>query len=102
MSQGRPELPEQSVERTRVLRSMVSTEELRRRPSRCPDYAAENRALIALAQALATSPEDIVQRLAETALSLCQAHSAGLSLLEDGDRTVIFTGVPSPGSGRLT
>src|SRR5882757_841468 len=90
MSQGRPELPEQSVERTRVLRSMVSTEELRRRPSRCPDYAAENRALIALAQALATSPEDIVQRLAETALSLCQAHSAGLSLLEDGDRKSNF------------
>jgi len=69
---------------------MVSTEELRRRPSRCPDYAAENRALIALAQALATSPEDIVQRLAETALSLCQAHSAGLSLLEDGDRKSNF------------
>jgi len=69
---------------------MLSTDELRRRPSRRPDYAAENQALIALAQALATSPEDIVQRLADTALSLCRAHSAGLSLLEDGDRKSNF------------
>ena len=72
------------------LRSMLSTDELRRRPSRAPDYAAENQALIALAQALATSPDDIVQRLADTALSLCRAHSAGLSLLEDGDRKSNF------------
>jgi PAS domain S-box-containing protein len=72
------------------LRSMLSTDELRRRPSRAPDYAAENQALIALAQAMATSPEDIVQTLADTALSLCRAHSAGLSLLEDGDRKSNF------------
>src|ERR1700738_884052 len=32
------------------LRSMLSTAELIRRPSRPPDYAAENRALIVLAQ----------------------------------------------------
>ena len=36
---------------------MLSTAELSRRPSRPPDYAAENRALIALAQAMATSPD---------------------------------------------
>jgi PAS domain S-box-containing protein len=69
---------------------MLSTDELRRRPSRRADHAAENEALIALAQALATSPEDIVQRLADTALRLCQAHSAGLSLLEDGDQKSNF------------
>jgi PAS domain S-box-containing protein len=73
-----------------VLRSMLSTDELRQRPSRRPDHAAENQALIALAQAMATSPEDILQRLADTALSLCRAHSAGLSLLEDGDRKSNF------------
>ena len=69
---------------------MLSTDELRRRPSRPPDHAAENQALIALAQAMATSPEDIVQKLADTALSLCRAHSAGLSLLEDGDQKSNF------------
>jgi PAS domain S-box-containing protein len=99
MSQAQPASPKQSAERRKAadrtpdvsgLRSMLSTDELRRRPSRPPDYAAENQALIALAQAMATSPEDIVQRLADTALSLCRAHSAGLSLLEDGDQKSNF------------
>lgn len=67
------------------LRSMITTAELSRRPSRPPDYAAENRALVALAQELAACPEGILQKLADTALTLCHAHSAGLSLLEDGD-----------------
>lgn len=68
-----------------AMRSMLSTEELRRRPSRPADYAAENQALIALVQELASSPEGILQKLADTALGLCRAHSAGLSLLEEGD-----------------
>jgi PAS domain S-box-containing protein len=66
--------------------SATSTAELSRRPSRPPDYESENRALVALATALATAPDGILQKLAETALSLCRAHSAGLSLLENGDR----------------
>jgi PAS domain S-box-containing protein len=69
---------------------MLSTDELRRRPSRPPDYAAENRALIALMQELANEPAAILQRLADTALGLCRAHSAGLSLLEDGDQRSNF------------
>jgi PAS domain S-box-containing protein len=68
------------------LSSMLSTDALRRRPSRAPDHVAENRALVALAQELAASPDGILQKLAETALSLCRAHSAGLSLLEDDDQ----------------
>jgi hypothetical protein len=67
-------------------RSIISTEELCRRPSRPPDHETENRALIALAQEMARAPEGILQRLAETALTLCRAHSAGLSLLEAGDQ----------------
>jgi PAS domain S-box-containing protein len=65
---------------------MTSPAELCRRPSRPPDYEAENRALIALAQEMARSPEGILQRLVETALSLCRADSAGLSLLEAEDQ----------------
>ena len=68
------------------LRSMTSAEVLRQRPSRPPDYAAENLALIGLAQSLATAPEEILQRLADTALNICRAHSAGLSLLEASDQ----------------
>ena len=35
---------------------------------------------------LASAPQDILQTLTEVALRLCQAHFAGVSLLEDGDR----------------
>jgi hypothetical protein len=63
------------------LQSALSTQELSRRPSRPADYAAENRALMALAREMATSPGGILQKLAETALISCCAHSAGLSLL---------------------
>ena len=69
------------------LASVITTAELSRRPSRSPDFAAENRALVALAQVMAGSPGRILQKLGETALNLCRAHSAGLSLLElDGRR----------------
>ena len=96
MSQVEPESAKRQAEQrnaspdrelgTPHLRSMLSTAELVRRPSRPPNYAAENRALIALAQVMATSPDAILQKLADTALTLCRAHSAGLSLLEDGDQ----------------
>ncbi len=66
---------------------MLSPAELSKRPSRPPNYAVENRALIALAEQLAASSPGILQTLAETALKLCSAHSAGISLLEpDGKR----------------
>jgi PAS domain S-box-containing protein len=73
--------------KTPTLQSVLSTAELSKRPSRSPDYAAESHALIALAQQLAKSPVGILQQLAETALTLCSAQSAGISLLEaDGKR----------------
>jgi PAS domain S-box-containing protein len=69
------------------LESILCTEELNRRPSRPPDYETENRALVALAQALADSPRTILQKLADTLLEVFEAHSAGLSLLtEDGQK----------------
>ncbi|MGH6769483.1 MAG: PAS domain S-box protein [Xanthobacteraceae bacterium] len=73
-----------------ALKSMLSTAELSRRPSRPTDHAAESRALIALARTMAATPNRILQALAETALSLCSAHSAGLSLLENDDRRTRF------------
>ena len=67
------------------LESIHCTEELHRRPSRPPDHEKENRALVALAQALADSPGTILQTLADTILEVFQADSAGLSLLTTHD-----------------
>jgi PAS domain S-box-containing protein len=66
--------------------SILCTEELRQRPARTPDYEKENRALVALAKVMADSPRTVLQSLAETLLDLCNAGSAGVSLLtkEDG------------------
>jgi PAS domain S-box-containing protein len=70
------------------LESILCTEELRRRPSRHPDYEKENRALVSLARALADSPRTILQTLADTMLGVFDAGSAGISLLtkEDGGK----------------
>jgi PAS domain S-box-containing protein len=74
-------------EDTASLASVITTIELSRRPPRPPDLAAENRALLALAQVMAGSPDRILRKLAKTALDLCRAHSAGFSLLDlDGRR----------------
>ncbi|HEX7798184.1 MAG TPA: GAF domain-containing protein [Vicinamibacterales bacterium] len=63
--------------------AVVATKELSRRPVRAPDHGAESRALVGLALSLADAPEDIFQRLADTILDLCRAHSSGVSLVTD-------------------
>jgi hypothetical protein len=60
------------------------TAELAQRVSRPPDHAAESRALGALAQAMAVDASRVMQRCAELALELCEADSAGVSILESG------------------
>ena len=72
------------------LQSMLSTAELGKRPSRPPDHAAENRALMAIAHEMAMSPDGVLQRLAQTALAVCRGHSAGISLLEESDQKTRF------------
>jgi transcriptional regulator with GAF, ATPase, and Fis domain len=70
------------------LEAVLCTDELNRRPSRPTDYERENRALVALTQALADSPRTILQTLADTILEVFQSDSAGISLLtkEDGGK----------------
>jgi signal transduction histidine kinase len=69
------------------LESIISTAQLSGRRTRAPNHVAENDALIALAEKMASSPNDILQKLAETALELCHAQTCGISLLEsDGVR----------------
>lgn len=83
------------------LESVISTAELRRRPSPAPDYAAENLALVALAQQTAVSPNGILQRLVETAMTLCRAHSAGISLLEDDRKRLRWIAIAGQWAGHL-
>jgi PAS domain S-box-containing protein len=59
-------------------------------PSREADHQAENAALVELAEVVASAPQDILQALTEAALKLCQAQSAGISLLEDADHRQRF------------
>src|SRR6266436_7115918 len=69
------------------LEAILCTEELHRRPSRPPDYEKENRALAALARALAYSPRTILQTLTETIIDITQSDSSGVSLLmPDGNK----------------
>ena len=75
------------------LEAILRTEELHRRPWRSPDYEKENRALVALAIVLADSPHTILQTLAEKALEVMQADSAGLSLLTKDDKRFYWAAI---------
>jgi GAF domain-containing protein len=69
---------------------VIATDELERRPRRIADAAEEARAMVELQYALAGSPSALLQKLAEKALELCRAHSAGVSLLEEADGRRFF------------
>jgi signal transduction histidine kinase/ActR/RegA family two-component response regulator len=56
--------------------------ELLSRPHRLPNYQAEERALAGLARQMSENPRHMLQTLAEAALDLCRADTAGISLLE--------------------
>jgi signal transduction histidine kinase/ActR/RegA family two-component response regulator len=64
---------------------VLVTERLKLRAARNPDFAAENAALVSLAQALTGPDASFLQFLAELALELCHAESAGISVLRTQD-----------------
>src|SRR5690349_8042124 len=66
------------------------TGELARRPARSANHTAESLALTGLAEVAARSPRAILQKLVETALDLCHADSAGISILEPGSEAGVF------------
>ena len=70
--------------------AVITTAELVKRRSRPPDYRGENRALTALVLEMANSPSTVLETLADTALTLCKAHSAGISILEEENGEKIF------------
>ena len=63
------------------LEDVIITDQLKARPSRRPEHAIENRALVALVELMARSPEHILQKVTDATVDICQAQSAGLSLL---------------------
>jgi two-component sensor histidine kinase len=71
---------------------VVTAVELGQRASRPPDYEIESRALAKLMTAMANQPhaDGVLQKLADTALELCRAQSAGISILEKGANGDVF------------
>lgn len=78
--------PTGASEEIAPLRAILRTEELARRPARPPDYETENGVLAALVQALADSPGEVLQLLAQKILEVLKADSAGLSLLTPDEK----------------
>jgi hypothetical protein len=68
---------------TYSLTEVLSTDELASRCSRPPDFERVNDAFGALLSARLYTPEAVLQKFAELLLDLCNAHSAGVSILEE-------------------
>jgi PAS domain S-box-containing protein len=85
--------PVEPLVSTASMESILRTEELHRRPRRTPNYEMENRALIALTNALADSPRTILQTLAEKVLEALSADSAGVSLLTKDEKNFYWAAI---------
>jgi len=90
------------------LADILVTEHLLARPHRLPRAASENKALRMLATVMSSEPEKLPQTLLQTALELCNAGTAGLSLLETDDsgetifRWTNVEGLLKPNTGGFT
>ncbi|MCU1385603.1 MAG: hypothetical protein JWL71_4300 [Acidobacteria bacterium] len=73
-----------------TLEDILVTDVLPRRAPRAPDFPAEIAGLHALAHCLAEQPDAMLPRLLEIATVLCDAGTAGLSLLEHADTGDLF------------
>jgi two-component sensor histidine kinase len=60
------------------------TEELQRRGDAVPDFVREKEAIADLADKMVNQPSELVPQLVNLGLELCEAASAGVSVLEDG------------------
>lgn len=79
------------------------THELFRRASPAPDYLREKLALQDLAQQMADHPGDLLPRLVKQAMDICDADSAGISVLEgDEFRWLGLAGRLAPFEGATT
>ena len=83
------------------LASVDILNELSSRPRRAARVEDEHRAFTLLAAEMATHPRNMLQKLVELAVDVCDAHTAGISLL-DGDvfRWEAIAGVLAGARGR--
>jgi len=65
---------------------LLITEALHKRPVRPRDLAREIEAMNDLACGMVRQPDALQRRFVELALDLCRAGSAGISMLEEGER----------------
>jgi hypothetical protein len=72
------------------LDDVIVTSQLSLRPSRLPDYRAEIQTLKILVNTMSENPHAFWHRLAEAALQLCRAGTAGVSLLDLKDGEDVF------------
>ena len=72
------------------LEEIVITPELKRRPARASSLTRENEALHKLARSLTDPPDELIGNLLRVALDLCEADSAGLSMIEETATGQVF------------
>jgi hypothetical protein len=80
--------------------AVVKTAALRNRTARAPNLTAHNTAFFDLSQQLLSPPLDLLQELLECSLRLCNAGSAGISLLDDSEGETVFRWVALAGRYR--
>lgn len=73
-----------------TLNDVLITEMLSQRSPRAANLQAENQAMRSLARQMVKAPEVMLQNLVELAVELCQAGTAGVSLLETIDGAEVF------------
>jgi GAF domain-containing protein len=80
------------------------TDQLMRRPAAAPDYLREKLAIQDLAQRMANQPAELLPRLVQLALDICDADAGGISVLEGEEfrwfnlkgRLSVFEGTTTP------
>ena len=82
---------------------IIVTSQLPLRPARSPNRRAEIQTIKILLNAISETPELFWQKLAESALQLCRAGTAGISVLDTEDGAEVFKEQAVAGvlSGRL-
>jgi len=73
-----------------TLDAVIATDQLMMRAARVADPSLEKRAFKKLVDVLAGSPRRVLQTLTDVAMDLCQAHSAGVSIVEEADGKTVF------------
>jgi DNA-binding CsgD family transcriptional regulator len=100
-------LPTRSVFAVGDLERVITTDNLNRRTPRAARPIAERNGLRRLSQTLREQPESILQTLCDVALDVCDADTAGMSILERHDSEAIFrwralAGIYAPHLGGMT